>query len=131
MEVKYLYRVWGSDSDGDVLSLGVEVGIFDPERYEGQGGTRFGFTAEARYDRGFGFTPDSRAECSQASIGSTSPEEAQLRVDVYQQAIDLARFINDQLDVGTPAMGIASFLKENLATDPSKPADRPFKYGRG
>lgn len=113
-DVKYIYRV-----NASIYSLQVEVAIFDPDRYDGKGGARFGFEAEVSCYAGSEQFPDrTKVGCSQGSIGTHSPEDAALRIDVYQQAADIARFVRDRLVVGMTLVEIGTYLSETLATTP-------------
>lgn len=122
----YLNNVYLNDYSGRI-----EVGIYDPDRFEGEGGMRFGFTAEVNVHENFhadGPYVEGKnfiAEVSQSSIGVTSPEEADLRIDVYQQATDIARFINQELRLDVSWKAISQWLQANLPTGPH--ADR-FRY---
>lgn len=129
---QWLYRV-----HFDQYRLSVEVGVFDPERWEDKetkkkkGGMAFGFTAEAvcYSPESFGFGADSQqAQAGQGSTGLQSVADSQLRVDVYQQAVDIGRFIDDMVEKGESFQSIGAWLKENLSEDPKAPADGPFRF---
>lgn len=93
---QYIYRV--SHYPGEANMAQVSVAIYDPERYEGEGGERFGYDATVYVDSVIWEGRDQPpAQPSQGSIGSVAPEDALLRIDVYRQATAIAFWINDQL----------------------------------
>lgn len=116
---KYLYRVRFNE-----MGLQVTAGIFDPTT----GGIRFGYDANLTADEE-PRTGANRVEVSQGAIGSHSPDDAELRIDVYQQVASMARFIKEMLDEGESYAAVGEFLKANLAVDPMYPAASGFKYG--
>ncbi len=93
-----MYR-WRIDARDDFARI--EIGINDPERWEGKGGMKFGFEAEVHVSRSW--TERSAlpvAEVSMAAIGTHTPAEAMQRADVYLQAAMLAEWLNAGLRSG-------------------------------
>jgi hypothetical protein len=120
----YLYRV-----NYTPQYVAVEVGIFDPEKFDGKGGMRFGYTADVRVDTAiFGRNPEAiEVAVSQASIGSTSVAEAQLRVDVYQAATDVGHFVLFALrEPSATVEEIGASLASMLPAD--APSERPHEF---
>lgn len=125
---QYIYGVRFNQYGGQV-----EVAIYDPTRWDGSGGPRFGYDAGVWVAEDYG-TPGSAtyggamvAKVSQGSIASHSPDEAALRIDVYQQAANIARYINTALAAGMGLVAIGEVLEGMLGRDPR---DTPFKAPR-
>lgn len=121
-DIEYTYRYSISE-----YSANIEIAIYDPNRWDGAGGAKFGHDAnvwvvEQVYsgDDVVRFV----ARCSQGSIGSHSPDDAAERIDVYQQAADLARYINDAI-IRNGWEATAEWLEANL---PKEKITERFKY---
>lgn len=104
----------------------VEIAVYDPERWEGQGGAKFGFEAEVYVQqRWIGDDPNKMvAQVSMGAIGSHSPEDALERMEVYHLAAQLAAFINDQLREESWE-NVGKWLEAKL---PAEPTDKPLRY---
>jgi hypothetical protein len=126
---EYIYRI---DSREDLLF--VQVGIWDPDRWKpqsgktrtmpegGWGGMRFGFTAEMSCTRGWA-EEELKCAVSQGSIGFTPIAESLLRVDVYEQACMIGRFVEDMLTAYN-LTDVATILKTKLSM--SRPTTERF-----
>jgi hypothetical protein len=114
---RYIYRVNGNET-----GVWVEVAIYDPDRYDGAGGARFGFDAQATLTENWNERDRLVAEVTQGSIGNTSPDEGALRVDVYAQAVEIARYMQHHADCGSTPVAIAHDLKTLLRA--GKPTER-------
>ena len=123
---KYLYGVRLNDYGGQV-----EIGIFDPERWDGKGGLRFGYSVIVYIENGL--TTLNRKPTVGVSIGGIvphSPEDAELRIDCYRQGADIARLVRDELEAGQPWEKIVAFLTEILPTEPEHATENRFAVGR-
>lgn len=99
----------------------VEVGIYDPNRWDGEGGMNFGLTAEVHLDDAWFHTRQPgtwRVQVSWGSTGAGPIAEMEQKMDVYQQAIDIAKAIQEALDNDVPLLDIKAMLDERLGEGP-------------
>ncbi len=98
----------------------VEVGPWDPDRFDGQGGFEFGMTAEARVGTKFG-SDVYEYEVQFGAIGSHDADKARRRLASYQAAIDIAemlpRYVDKQVDFKTIATSLENDTMLGLMLD--------------
>jgi hypothetical protein len=113
--VQYLYRVFRSCG---VLEA-VEVGIYDPDRWQGEGGMAAGLSVTVSIG-------DDGAFLEQEPIFGDD-DSADL-VDVCFQAENIAEEINVLLGYGVTLAYLGDYFEQQLAQDPRLPADRPYVF---
>lgn len=99
-------------------SAHVEIAIYDPNRWKDatpKGGAKFGHEATVyAQPGGSGWDGPLVAGVSVGGLGTHSADDAEGRIDVYQQGADVARFITDmaQQDVAPEVM--QAYLNQQL-----------------
>lgn len=109
-------------------SLNVEIGYYDPERFDGEGGHVFALTTSVLVDdNNFGADePNYKVKVEQSGNSYVDLETAEMRAEVGRQALEMGRFIQDQLDAGESLDSIAAFLKSALHD--REPVSKGFRY---
>lgn len=120
---KFLYYVRTSG-----YGLQVDIGYFDPERFDGEGGLAFGLTSHVLVEDESWGGPDGIWHVKVSQVGNSfcEIEEAQLRAEVSRQALEMACFIRDQLAMGESLEKIIEFLDTIL--EPGQPIEGPWRY---
>lgn len=107
---QYLYRVYYN-----LHGLRIEVGEYDPERFDGEGGMRFGFTADVHtYELELGKWTVS-VNMSSMAVG---PEEAEQRSRIYLNAAHAGRHIKWRLERGDAITEIGRELAHEIGAEP-------------
>jgi len=116
-----VYRNRVNSSSADIT---VEIGVNDPTRWDGQGGVKFGYDVHVYASinwRDLGSDkPEWRVEVNMGSM-SVDTEGARLKLDIYEQATEVAEYITDQLSAGISAETIGEFLTERLVSGKTTP----------
>lgn len=130
---KFIYTVYPNEYGGKTHNLTVRIAYYDPERWDGEGGDLFGFETEVAADNRANYDDDGKFVGVELSVrvmqrGNSfcSIEEAEMRAEINRQALDMAHFIQDQLDAGEDLGAISAFLTDALT--PGTPVKKGFKY---
>ena len=103
----------------------IEIGPYDPARWDGQGGHVFGESVDVTVSFG---EEGMEATVQIGGIMSHDAETAQRRIDAYQQGADLCRWIEDRFADGDDWPTVARALLELLPL--GVPTTFGFRYGR-
>ena len=119
--MSYIYRVSGHVHETAGGRIYVEVGIFDPERWDGAGGMSFSETADVRIEIR-SYDGELKVGVNQGGT-SRSIEQAERAADVFGQAIAIGRFVRDQIDAGEEPSAVLAFL---VSDELNRPGQRPL-----
>lgn len=120
--MQFLYYIRKNGS-----GLQIELGPYDPDRFEGKGGHRFAFDGEVWVsDDYFKPSPDRIREpgesytvqVMQKGNSLVSLEDAKLRALVNETVLGLGTFIQEMLDKGESLDNIYEWLMENIGEEP-------------
>lgn len=137
----FLYEVRDTLIGEQTLRFHVKIGYYEPRRWKDQNdkyqpGMAFAAHTEVCVeDKGL-WNGEGESEgrvmeirVSQTGNSLVSIEEAELRAEVNTQALHLAYFIRDQLDMGVGLVELVSFLKAAFYVGNPVPAvQQPFRY---
>lgn len=139
----FLYELRDTMIGEKMLRFSVKLGYYEPKRWKQDDGSYspgMAFAASTNIDvedkglwddDGVSQGREMKIQVAQTGNSLVSIEEAEERHEVNVQALQLAYFVRDQLDMEVGLAELVAFLKFALKVGESVPINRPFRYTGG